>query len=132
MPDPSRRELEIEAIFAQLRTEVRAGPRTVREADDADAAVLHARRQLDKLWAVSTDRPFLSRPGWWGRVRGALLVPAKWVLRKLMRWYVEPLAVDQRAFNAAVMRALDEQVAWMRTELDRLERAGREPPAPST
>jgi hypothetical protein len=131
MPDASRRELEIEAIFAQLRADVRAGPRSVRE-DDTAADVLHSRRQLDKLWAVSTDRPFLSRPGAWGRVRGALLLPAKWVLRKLMRWYVEPLAVDQRAFNAAVMRALDEQVAWMRAELDCLERAEREPPAPST
>jgi hypothetical protein len=131
MPDANRPELEVEAIFAQLRADVRAGPPSVREEADAAGVVLHSRRQLDRLWAVSTDRPFLSRPGGWGRVRGALLMPAKWVLRKLMRWYVEPLAVDQRAFNAAVMRALDEQIAWMRAELDRLERAGHKRSAPS-
>jgi hypothetical protein len=131
MPDANRRDLEIEAILARLRAEIRAGPPSVREEDDAAGMVLQSRRQLDRLWAVSTDRPFLSRPGGWGRVRGALLMPAKWVLRKLMRWYVEPLAVDQRAFNAAVMRALDEQIAWMRAELDRLERAAHERSAPS-
>jgi hypothetical protein len=74
---------------------------------------------------VSADRPFFSRPGGWGRVRGGILLPAKWALRKLMRWYVEPIAADQRTFNAAVMRALDEQLAWMRAELDRIERQAR-------
>ena len=34
--------------------------------------------------------------------------PVKVVLRKLMRWYVEPLAYDQRSFNAAVLRLLDD------------------------
>jgi hypothetical protein len=47
--------------------------------------------------------------------------PVKAVLRKLMRWYVEPLAYDQRSFNAAVLRLLDdlqEQVASLHAELE--------------
>jgi hypothetical protein len=122
MPDSSSRDADIEAIFARLREEVRAGPGRRRSGDEPDPIRLRSRRELDRLWAVSAERPFLSRPGGWGRLRGLLLVPAKWVLRKLMRWYVEPMATDQRAFNAAVMRAFDEQLEWMRAELDRLER----------
>ena len=123
--DASRRDLEIEAIFARLRAEVVEGGTGFRRADSAPP-VLQSRRQLDRLWAVSADRPFLTRPGGWGRLRAALLLPAKWVLRKLMRWYVEPLAADQRAFNAAVMRAFDEQAAWIQGELDRLERQSQD------
>jgi hypothetical protein len=116
---------EIEAIFARLRSEVRTGPPTRFPEDGAEAAGLRTRRQLDRLWQVSADRPFLSRPGTWGRVRGALALPAKFALRKLMRWYVEPVAADQRAFNAAMLRALDEHAAWVRREIERLEREAR-------
>jgi hypothetical protein len=121
MPDSSRRDADIEAIFARLREEVRAGTGKRRSGDEADPIQLRSRRELDRLWAVTAERPFLRRPGGWGRLRGLLLLPAKWVLRKLMRWYVEPVATDQRAFNAAVMRTFDEQLEWMRAEFDRLE-----------
>jgi hypothetical protein len=39
-----------------------------------------------------------------------------------MRWYVEPLAQDQRTFNAAVLRALDDVATWTSAEIARLER----------
>ena len=121
MPDSSRSDADIEAIFARLRQEVRAGPGRRRSGNEANPIQLRSRRELDRLWAVTAERPFLSRPGRWGRLRALLLLPAKWVLRKLMRWYVEPVATDQRAFNAAVMRTFDEQLEWMRAEFDRLE-----------
>ena len=38
-----------------------------------------------------------------------------------MRWYVEPLAYDQRSFNAAVLRLIDdlqEQIDRLRAELE--------------
>jgi hypothetical protein len=122
MPDGSTRDADIEAIFAELRAEVRAAAGGRPAGDEAAPIRLQSRRELDRLWAVTAERPFFARPGSWGRTRGVLLLPAKWVLRKLMRWYVEPVATDQRAFNAAVMRAFDEQLEWMRAELDRLER----------
>ena len=53
-------------------------------------------------------------------VRGGLGTPVKAVLRKLMRWYVEPLAYDQRSFNAAALRLIDDleaRVAQLEAEL---------------
>jgi len=97
-------EAEFEAIMARLRQEVERGE----ENDGAQGDRYSARRrEVDGLWAVSADRPFLSRPGRLGRVRGIALTPVKSVLRKLMRWYVEPFATDQRRFNAAVLRLMD-------------------------
>ena len=71
------------------------------------------------MWPVSADRPLRLRPGF----RGGLGTPVKAVLRKLMRWYVEPLAYDQRSFNAASLRLIDdlsEQVERLRAEVEAL------------
>ena len=65
---------------------------------------LAARAEAERLWPVSADRGLRLRPG----VRGGIGTPAKAALRKLMRWYVEPLAYDQRSFNAAVLRLIDD------------------------
>ncbi|MBA2641392.1 MAG: hypothetical protein H0U82_00530 [Actinobacteria bacterium] len=46
----------------------------------------------------------------------------KAVLRKLMRWYVEPVAYDQRSFNAAALRLVDD----LQEQVDRLEAEVRE------
>jgi SAM-dependent methyltransferase len=98
-------EAEFEAIVARLRQEVERG-----EADSHGPPgdrYPARRREADGLWAVSAERPFLSRPGPLGRARGIALTPVKSVLRKMMRWYVEPFAADQRRFNAAVLRLVD-------------------------
>jgi SAM-dependent methyltransferase len=99
-------EDEFEAILARLRDEVERSDADLLGADGADRFALW-RREAGALWAVSADRPFLSRPGRWRRLRELVFTPAKAVLRKLMRWYVEPLAADQRRFNAAVLRLAD-------------------------
>jgi hypothetical protein len=54
-------------------------------------------------------------------VRGGLGTPVKAVLRKMMRWYVEPLAYDQRSFNAAALRLIDD----LEDRVNRLEREVR-------
>lgn len=100
-------EAELDAIVHRLRQEVRT---TRSEGLDGSPSEFRTRRELDRLWAVTAERPFLYRPGRWGRVRGAVLVPLKAVVRRLTRWYVEPLATDQRAFNAAMLRLTDELV----------------------
>jgi SAM-dependent methyltransferase len=98
-------EAEFEAIMARLHEEVERG--------EADSHGAHGdryparRREADSLWAVSAERPFLSRPGPLGRARGVALTPVKSVLRKMMRWYVEPFAAEQRRFNAAALRLVD-------------------------
>ena len=115
--------VDVEALLERLRVEVRRSG-----ADPGGAVGTSDRRALrdeaERLWPVSADRSLRLRPG----VRGGLLTPVKAVLRKLMRWYVEPLAYDQRSFNAAALRLIDdlqEQVDALRTQLDAEHRNGR-------
>ena len=45
-----------------------------------------------------------------------------------MRWYVEPLAYDQRSFNAAALRLVDdlqEQVDRLQAEVEQLRSGAR-------
>jgi hypothetical protein len=111
----SNGEPDVAALFEQLRQEVRrsgAAPGAPGGEDDRHAA----RAEAERLWPVSADRALRLRPG----VRGGIGTPAKAVLRKLMRWYVEPVAYDQRSFNAAALRLIDdleERVARLEAEL---------------
>jgi hypothetical protein len=89
-------KVDVAALFARLKEEVRAsGPRS---ADVTPAQVrLSARDQAERLWAVSAERPIVGKGG-----------PIKLFLRRLMRWYVEPAFADQRAFNDAVLKLVDD------------------------
>src|SRR4051812_20444631 len=106
-------QVDVDALFQALREEVRrsgADPGAGR-GDPADRRA--APDEAERLWPVSADRSLRLRPG----VRGGLGTPVKAVLRKLMRWYVEPLAYDQRSFNAAVLRLVDD----LQEQVDRLQ-----------
>jgi len=110
--------VDVDTLFRQLREEVRrsgSDPGAHGSAEERRAA----RAEAERLWPVSADRTLRLRQG----VRGGLGTPAKAVLRKLMRWYVEPLAYDQRSFNAAALRLVDdlqEQVDRLRAEVEAL------------
>jgi hypothetical protein len=56
------------------------------------------------MWPVSAERPLERRPG----IKGAVAYPAKRLLRPFLRWYVEPLAAEQRAFNDATLKLIDD------------------------
>lgn len=122
-PSGSSDEVDVEALFASLKEEIRksgADPGAGREPSDSDRHA--ARAEAERLWPVSADRPLRLRPG----VRGGLGTPVKAVLRKMMRWYVEPLAYDQRSFNAAALRLVDDlerRVAALERELVLLREA---------
>jgi hypothetical protein len=92
----SEERTDVAAVFARLKEELRAaGPRG---ADATPAQVrLSVRDQAERLWAVSAERPLVGRAG-----------PVKLLLRRLMRWYVEPALADQRAFNDAVLKLVDD------------------------
>ena len=105
--------VDVAALFEALRVEVRrsgADP-GAGSGDPADRRA--ARDEAERLWPVSADRSLRLRPGF----RGGLGTPVKAVLRKLMRWYVEPLAYDQRSFNAAALRLIDD----LQEQVDRLQ-----------
>ena len=109
-------ETDLVALFEQLKQEVRRSGAAPGDAADGADDRSAARAEAERLWPVSADRNLRLRPG----VRGGLGTPAKAVLRKLMRWYVEPLAYDQRSFNAAALRLIDDleaRVAALEAEL---------------
>jgi hypothetical protein len=97
---------DVAALFARLKEEIRAaGPRE--EATPAQVR-LSVRDGAERLWSVSAERPLVGKAG-----------PVKLFLRRLMRWYVEPALADQRAFNDAVLKLvddLDERVARLERE----------------
>jgi hypothetical protein len=87
---------DVAALFERLKEEVRAaGPRTG-ELTPAQLR-LSTRDQAERLWAVSAERPIVGKGG-----------PLKLFLRRFMRWYVEPAVADQRAFNDAVLKLIDD------------------------
>src|SRR5260221_5516474 len=95
--------VDVAELFERLMAEVRRSG-----ADPGAIAVGVADRQAlrdeaERLWPVSADRSLRLRPG----VRGGLGNPVKALLRKLMRWYVEPVADDQRSFNAVALWLVD-------------------------
>jgi hypothetical protein len=113
---------EIGAIFARLKEELRGGPARLRDSRVGDARfALPSRAQAERTWAVSAERPFEHAPGRRGLVQGYVFVPVKRALRKLMRWYVEPVAAQQRSFNLAALTLVDELAERVEAELARLE-----------
>jgi hypothetical protein len=117
-------EEEIAALVARLRAEARLSGVPDERPPEGEASLqqLITRREAEELWAVSSDRPFLAKPGRWGQIRGALLTPIKFVLKKLMRWYVEPPFSDQRRFNATTLRLVDELHEQTGAAIARIER----------
>ncbi len=110
--------VDIAALIAQLEEEVRrAGPRHLAGAQPSSVRV-NARAAADRLARVSADRPLGGRGG----AVGALQKPVKVVIRKLARWYVEPVFADQRAFNDALLKLIDD----LYEQIDRLEAELRE------
>lgn len=90
----SPEEIDVAALFDRLREELRRG--AVHE-DSRGAEFASTRALAERFWPVTAERPAGGGP------KGAL----KRFLRKLMRWYVEPLAADQRVFNDSVLKLVD-------------------------
>jgi O-antigen chain-terminating methyltransferase len=96
-------EIDISALFAQLRTEIRRTGVVDREGNGRHSARSAVRGFAERYWAVTAERPLERRPG----LKGALSLPLKRLLRPLMRWYVEPVAYEQRMFNDAALKLID-------------------------
>jgi hypothetical protein len=105
-PDPSpTHEVDVAALYARLQEEVRKGAVLTPEAQQtAPRARLSARSEAERLWPVTAERPLERRTG----VKGAVGRFTKKIVRKLTRWYVEPVIADQRAFNDALLKLIDD------------------------
>jgi SAM-dependent methyltransferase len=126
----SPEEIDVAALFERLSEELRRGA----GAGASSAAEFASTRALaERFWPVTAEREAGGGP------KGLV----KRVLRKFMRWYVEPLAADQRVFNDSVLKLVDalseradeaaagrEQAERIVRELEeRLTRLERRPPA---
>jgi SAM-dependent methyltransferase len=90
----SSSEIDVADLFERLREELRRGA----VHGDARGADFAATRALaERFWPVTAERESGGGP------KGLV----KRFLRKFMRWYVEPLAADQRVFNDSVLKLLD-------------------------
>jgi SAM-dependent methyltransferase len=101
-------DVDVAVLFERLREELRRGP--VNGAADG-AAMATARAAAERFWPVTAERDVGSGANGF----------VKRVLRKLMRWYVEPLAADQRLFNDSVLKLIDA----LSTRLDDTATAGQ-------
>jgi SAM-dependent methyltransferase len=111
--------VDVTALFERLKEEVRKGGAA---GDGKGRGVrLAARAQAERMWPVSAERPLERRRG----LKGAVFHPVKLALRRLMRWYVEPLAAEQRAFNDAVLKLIDDLYEEADRAHGQLEAAGR-------
>jgi hypothetical protein len=110
--------VDVRALFAQLQEEVRRAGPAAAHAAGASSTRLNARSAAERLWPVSSDRHIGGRAG----ALGLLQRPVKLVVRKLTRWYVEPVFADQRGVNDAVLKLIDDLYA----EVDRLNARIRE------
>ncbi len=110
-------EVDVDALFARLQEEVRRGGATGPNGDRARSARVVWRGQAERTWGVSAERPIVRRGG----PKGLVAFGVKRLLRPFLRWYVEPLAAEQRSFNDAVLKLVDD----LYETADRAE-AGRE------
>jgi SAM-dependent methyltransferase len=112
---PATPEVDVNALVERLRQELAGGPNG---SKDDRGQLLDARHRAERLWAVSADRPLERRPG----PKGWVAYPLKKILGPFLRWYVEPLAAEQRAFNDVVLKMVD----GILEEVDRGERSREE------
>ncbi len=90
----------------------------LKRAIDRDARDPASMRGLaERFWPVSADKPLERRPG----AKGWVAFQVKRVLRRLMRWYVEPAFAEQRIVNDALLRLVDD----LARRVDELERRRR-------
>src|SRR3954465_222262 len=109
-------DLDVADLFERLREELRRGAGGGGAAGSDFAAT---RSLAERFWPVSAEREAGGGP------KGAV----KRFLRKLMRWYVEPLAADQRVYNSSLLKlvdALSERADAVAAANERVERLLRE------
>jgi SAM-dependent methyltransferase len=111
----SAEEIDVAVLFERLREELRRG---AIDGDARGADFASTRALAERFWPVTAEREAGGGP------KGFV----KRVLRKLMRWYVEPLAADQRVFNDSLLKLVDalseraDMAAAAREEAERLVR----------
>jgi|1186.fasta_scaffold01882_2 SAM-dependent methyltransferase len=107
---------DVVELYRRLRDELRRG---ASGGDGPGGNVAATRALAERFWPVTTERD----------LGGGPKAFVKRILRKFMRWYVEPLAADQRIFNDSTLKlidALSERLDETTAARDRAERLAHE------
>ena len=95
MPGPEpERPADVDRVYSELKRAIDRGSRDLAST----------RGLAERFWPVSADKPLERRSG----AKGWLAFQAKRVLRKAMRWYVEPAFAEQRIVNDALLLLVDD------------------------
>jgi len=95
MPGPElERPADVDRVYEELKRAIDRGSRDLAST----------RGLAERFWPVSADKPLERRQGG----KGWLAFQLKRVLRKAMRWYVEPAFADQRIVNDALLLLVDD------------------------
>jgi SAM-dependent methyltransferase len=87
-------DLDVADLFERLREELRRGAGS---GGGVGAEFAATRSLAERFWPVTAERDA------GGGAKGLV----KRFLRKLMRWYVEPMAADQRVYNSSMLKLVD-------------------------
>src|SRR5262249_47147469 len=87
-------DLDVADLSEQLRAD---RPRGAGAGGGAESEFAATRALAERFWPVTAER----------EVGGGPKGLVKRFLRKLMRWYVEPLAADQRVYNSSLLKLVD-------------------------
>jgi hypothetical protein len=108
---------DVKALVDRLTVELERSGALVGDGPVSRDVREAVRAEAERLWPVTAEHPLEPRPG----LRGVAGRGVKTVVRKLVRWYVEPALADQRAFNGAVLKLiddLDERVTRLQLQAD--------------
>jgi len=116
----SDEEMDVAQILERIKQEVRE-----RYREGGIAIALSREEALAEVRAtqwVNPHRP-IAWPHWPKGVLPKIVAFVQKVVRRSLRWYINPIVEDQNRFNAAVVRALDvlaQENAQLRAEIQRL------------
>ncbi len=123
-------EMDVAQILEQIKREVRE-----RYHEGKIALAFSREEALAEVRAtqwVNPHRP-IAWPHWPEGVLPKIVAFLQKVVRRSLRWYINPIVEEQNRFNAAVVRALDalaQENAQLRAEIQAL-RAGLGDPPPA-
>jgi hypothetical protein len=108
---------EIAAILQQLKQHVRS--QRLKDELGRSATVAAALEAVKSSSWVNPHQP-IAWPHWPRGVWPKVVAFVQKVVRRMLRWYINPIVEEQNRFNQAVAEALDalaEENAQLRTEL---------------
>lgn len=114
---------DVAQVLARLKEEIRS--RKVQSPEPSPPGALVELRQVYATTRVNPHLPI----GWPKLPRGVIpkiVAITQKVVRRLLRWYINPIVEQQNAYNAAVTAVLENQLMQMErleTALERLEAA---------